>query len=382
MKNKFFILAITVLIGFVFSASAEPIKTIQVGNRTYSIPTSIKLIQLPNGRYEIDKEGILDHRVGNGGDYIRSTFIHLGEKVMQFLETTDEGHALVEQNTLNVVSLKETLSTKQIVLTNDILIDNTGSVVDAIGLPGLIILNATNWLDHFENDRNVYHLIFHEMLRSAAVNDDDFVISKAIMNFPTSLRLSTRLLPLIPMLDEDSIQSLVTLEKISVGGTGCPKGSTYTDLDLTRNVIDITLKNFVAINNESRTIDYKACNMMIPLQLPKGKRLVISLIDLTGIVRPENVNLTSKNTLRFEAFMAGSQGKVNSKIIQLGSSARTVLFRKTDVLTTGCGTSEILRLNANNTLQSKKLNSEIIEERNNVAQVKKMTVYLTLESCD
>ena len=357
-------------------------QVIQIGNRTVTIPGSIPLIKLPNGRFTTDKaifspEG---HKVGNGGDYIRSTFIQMGENVNEYLETTDAGHAVVSKHALILEDLKSTLTTERIALTNEILIDNTGSVVDAIGVPGLIILNSANWLDHFEKERNVYYLVLHEMLRSSAVNDDDFVISKDIVNIPSQFKMSTRLLPLVPMLESDAITELVSLDKIAVQGTGCSttKAPAYTELDLTRNVIDITLKSFIATNSQARKIDYKACNLSLPLKLPAGKRLTISLIDVSGEVRPQSADLKSTSTLKFEAFLAGSTNKVQQKVVALGSEARTVLFRKTDVITTGCGTSEILRLNVNNSLISKgnAANGEI-----NQSQVKKISIYLNLEDC-
>lgn len=379
------------VIGLCFSVSAYALnllnalevklpQVIKVGNRTVTIPGSIPVIKLSNGQYTVEKKFSTEgHKVGNGGDYIRSTFIQMGENVSEYLETTEAGSQIVSKHGLSLEDLKSTLTTERIALTNDILVDNTGSIVDAIGVPGLIILNSANWLDHFEKERNVYYLVLHEMLRSSAVDDDDFVISKDIVNFPSQFKMSTRLLPLVPMLETDSITELVTLDKITALGTGCSnKTPAYTELDLTKNVIDITLKSFIAVNSEQRKIDYKSCNVSIPLKLPAGKRLTISLIDLNGEVRPQTADLKSTSTLKFEAFLAGSTGKVNSKAVALGSEARTVLFRKTDVITTGCGTSEILRLNVNNTLISKgtALNGEV-----NQSQVKKISVYLNLEDC-
>ena len=351
---------------------------VQVGDKAYVIPASVKLVKLPDGRYATETK-ILGHKVGNGGDYIRSTFIQMGENVVEFLETTEAGQQVLTQNGLAIEDLKATLTTERIVVTNDILMDNTGSIVDAIGVPGLVILNSASWLDHFEKERNVYFIVFHEMLRSLAVNDDDYVISKDLINFPSRFKMSTRLLPLIPMLESDSITELVTLDNVTVQGSGCSaKAPAYTELDLTKNVIDITLKSFVVSNSEARKVDYKACNLAVPLKLPAGKRLTISLIDVTGEVRPQSAELQSTSTLRFEGFLAGQKGKVHTKTVALGSEARTVLFRKTDVITTGCGTSEILRLNVNNALASKGSAAGLEQ---NQSQIKKISVYLNLEDC-
>lgn len=352
---------------------------VQVGDKAYVIPASVKLVKLPDGRFATETK-ILGHKVGNGGDYLRSTFIQMGENVVEFLATTQEGQQVLTSHGLIIEDLKATLTTERIVVTNDILMDNTGSIVDAIGVPGLVILNSANWLDHFEKERNVYFIVFHEMLRSLAVNDDDYVISKDLINFPNQFKMSTRLLPLIPMLESDSITELVTLDNVTVQGSGCSaKEPAYTELDLTKNVIDITLKSFVVSNSEARKVDYKACNLAVPLKLPAGKRLTISLIDVSGEVRPQSHELQSTSTLRFEGFLAGQKGKVHTKTVALGSEARTVLFRKTDVITTGCGTSEILRLNVNNALASKGSAAGLEQ---NQSQIKKISVYLNLEDCN
>lgn len=392
MKTKHLILLVIgflISVGLASQAHAQSIlkalevklpEIIKVGDKTFVIPASVKLIKLPDGRFTTEtKFSTEGHKVGNGGDYIRSTFIQMGENVVEFLETTQAGQQVLSNNGLAIEDLKATLTTERIVVTNDTLIDNTGSIVDAIGVPGLVILNSASWLDHFEKERNVYFIVFHEMLRSLAVNDDDYVISKDLINLPSQFKMSTRLLPLIPMLESDSITELVTLDNVTVQGSGCTaKSPTYTELDLTKNVIDITLKSFVVTNAEARKIDYKACNLAVPLKLPAGKRLTISLIDVSGEVRSQSADLQSTSTIRVEGFLAGQKGKVNTKTIALGSDARTVLFRKTDVITTGCGTSEILRLNVNNSLTSK---GSVAGLEQNQSQIKKISVYLNLEDC-
>lgn len=389
MKTKHLIL-IVISFGLISQTHAKSIlkalevklpQIIQAGDKSFVIPGSVKLVKLPDGRFTTEtKFSTEGHKVGNGGDYIRSTFIQIGENVLEYLETTQAGQQVLTTNNLNVADLKATLTTERIVVTNDILMDNTGSIVDAIGVPGLVILNSSSWLDHFEKERNVYFIVFHEMLRSLAVNDDDYVISKDLINFPSQFKMSTRLLPLIPMLESDSITELVTLDNVTVQGSGCSaKAPAYTELDLTKNVIDITLKSFVVSNSEGRKVDYKACNLAVPLKLPAGKRLTISLIDVAGEVRPQSADLRSTSTLRFEGFLAGQTNKVHTKAVALDSEARTVLFRKTDIITTGCGTSEILRLNVNNSLTSK---GHAPGQEQNQSQIKKISVYLNLEDCN
>ncbi|MFZ3230909.1 MAG: DUF4360 domain-containing protein [Pseudobdellovibrio sp.] len=371
------------------SASPVPIKKniITVDNRSYIIPDSIKIIKQLNGQFKVDQKDLIGHKVGNGGDYIRSTFIQLGQKALDFITTTDIGHAIAIKNNLNSELLKLSLDIQNIVLTNDILFDNAGSVVDAIGLPGLIILNSSAWLEHFENERNVYYLIFHEMLRSTSINDDNYIISTDLINFPNAFRLSTRLLPLIPMLESDSIQNLFDFSNIAINGSGCvaKKGQLYTELDLAKNSLEISLNNYVTSNDAKKLIDYKACSLAIPVKLPKGKRLVISLVDMQGSVRPNSSSLQTTSTLKFEAFLAGSANTSNMKVISLGTNDRTFLFRKTDVLSSGCGTNDMIRLNTSSTLASKVISTKpptLNPAAANISQIKKISVYMNMEDCN
>lgn len=350
-----------------------------IDNHTYTLPDSLKLIKLPNGKFKVDKIDLLGHKVGNGGDYIRSTFIQLGQKVLQYLTTTDAGDAIVRKNNLNTDDLKASLDINSIVLTDDTLFDNGGSVVEAIGIPGLIILNSEAWLAHFENERNVHYLIFHEMLRSSAVNDDNYIVSNDIVQFPTSLKTPTRLLPLIPMIDQDSIQGLFDLSNVSTGGAGCAdKKQYYAELDLTKNALEISLNNYVAQNDAKRLTDRKGCNLAIPMKLPKNKRLVISLVDLQGVVSPKTT-LKSVATVNFEAFVAGEKNSVKTKTINLGADDRSFLFRKTDLLKSGCGTQDIIRLNTSAVLSSTGSSAEAAAT--NSVQVKKISILMNLEDC-
>lgn len=358
--------------------------TVSVGNNTYYLPPSIQLTQLPNGQFQMNSPNVLAHKVGNGGDYIRATFIQLGTQIISYLKTTDMGNNVVVQNHLDTTSLTATLDVNRIVVTDDTLFDNTGSVVDAIGVPGLIILNGTNWLDHFENERDIYYLVFHEMLRSAQVNDDNFVISKSLMDFPTSFKVATRLLPLVPMLEQDSIQNLFSLNSIVSSGSGCPQnsGQYYSDLDLTKNTFELTLNNFSATSTNQRPIDYKFCDVSIPVQLPAHKKLTISLIDLQGQTHVNSTSLQTTNTLSFEAFLTGTSNNTVQKVIQLGGSDRSFLFRKTDVLSSGCGTAELIRLSISNRVMSQVSSVADTGDGFNSSEVKKISVYLNLEDCN
>ena len=61
------------------------------------------------------------------------------------------------------------------------LIDNSGSLVDALGVPGKITLSQSRWLEFVREQRDVRLLVAHELLRAAGVPDDNYVVSRTLI---------------------------------------------------------------------------------------------------------------------------------------------------------------------------------------------------------
>lgn len=359
----------------------SPVKknALTINGKTYLLPGHLKIVQDADGKFKIDKGiDLLGHKVGNGGDYLRGQFILIGEQVLQHIEKSD----LANDTRLNLNDLKDTLDINKISVVDDLLIDNTGSVVDAIGVPGLILLQSDSWNEHFEKQRNVYYLVLHEMLRSAGVNDDNYVISKLILDFPLELQVSTRLVPLLPLINEDSLASVINRNKIQSGGTGCVNRTNrfFTDLNLANNSFEISFYDYITSVNADKSFDRKACSLTIPVSLPAGKKLVISLIDVQGQVK--GLSETSKTTgkLSFEAFLAGTSQKIQTKTMTLNQGHRGFIMRKTNVLSSNCGGESQLRINTNALLTTAS-GSLSAAQASELMQVKKISVYMNLEDC-
>ncbi|MEQ1723692.1 MAG: DUF4360 domain-containing protein [Pseudobdellovibrio sp.] len=346
-----------------------------VNGKTFLLPDYLKVIQTADGKFKIDNIDMLGHKVGNGGDYLRGQFILIGQQVLEHIEKSD----LANDTRLNLNDLKDTLDINKISVVNDLLIDNTGSVVDAIGIPGLILLQSDSWNEHFEKQRNVYYLVFHEMLRSAGVNDDNYVISKLVLDFPVELQVNTRLVPLLPLLNEDSLLSVVNRAKIQSGGTGCVNKANrfFTDLNLANNSFEISFYDYITSVNAGKSFDRKACSLTIPVKLPANKKLVISLIDVQGQVNGASVDSKTSAKLSFEAFLAGSSQKIQTKAMTLNQGNRAFIMRKTNVLSSTCGGESQLRINTNALLTQATADTSLTE----IMQVKKLSIYMNLEDC-
>lgn len=62
-------------------------------------------------------------------------------------------------------------------VTTEDLIDNRGSLVDAIGIPGSITLNQEAWMNFYRQGTDTRLLVLHELMRAQGINDDAFVHS-------------------------------------------------------------------------------------------------------------------------------------------------------------------------------------------------------------
>ena len=89
--------------------------------------------------------------------------------------------------------------------------------------------------------------------------------------------------------------------------------------------------------------------------------------------------------LSFEAFLAGSSQKVQTKTMRLTSGKRSFLLRKTNTLSSNCGGESILRINSNMILSRTSTMKPAQQQGpslNEIAQVKKIKVSLSLEDCN
>ncbi len=227
------------------------------------------------------------HSIGNGGDHIRATFIRLGTAVVSYLRDTSEGAVIVSTNALSLDALEQTLDIAVIEVFEGLLTDNGGSAVDAIGEPGKIRLSSNRWMSHFEGNRDVYFLVFHEMLRAASVNDDNYVISKRLLPFPQGRRIITRTTSQYPILGNASLESVFDPAAIRLVGTGCPAGisGTFLDFDTERNILDLTFNRYdIHVGASDPLSGRKTCSVVIPYRVRPGTRLRIVQMDFSATV--------------------------------------------------------------------------------------------------
>jgi Domain of unknown function (DUF4360) len=280
---------------------------------------------------------VAGHGMGNGGDHIRATFIRMGNSVVSYLRETTEGAAIVSDHGLSLAALDQTLTIDVISVFEGLLTDNGGSAVDAIGVPGKISLSSTRWMNHFEANRDVYFLVFHEMLRAAAVNDDNYVISKKLSPFPQGRRIITRTTTLYPLLGSALLSDVFDPAAIRLIGTGCPTGiaGTFLDFDTERNILDITFNRYdIHVGAEDPTAGRKACSVVIPYNVPAGSRLKVVQMDFSA-----NVELATGAQAAISADIAFGAQQATPKTSSVTATAPLqgrLLVRQSGVYESSC----------------------------------------------
>jgi hypothetical protein len=309
------------------------------------------------------------HRVGNGGDYLRGTFLSLGQKIIKYLEEDFSGRSLVAEKHLDLKKLKTTLNTESIIVTNEILIDNTQSLVDAIGIPGLITINERAWYEHFERNRDIYYLVFHEMLRSADINDDNYIISRNIYPFPTTFSQTTRLTTLDSLIPEDSIKDFFKIKHLQMAGEGCrgDLGDVMIDFDDEKNILNLSPRLFKLGDLKKTRL---LCALSLPLAMPKNKKLLIGLVDVFGDVHLNEEDLAK---IHFNVFFSGTKGNTNSRFFQKQKTNGPFILRSNGLLESSCGADTILRFNSSIFLNGNSSQSNI--------RVKDISLYLSVVDC-
>lgn len=298
-----------------------------------------------------------------GGDTIRAFFLNAGDSVVKFLSLTPEGQKIVSENKLKIETLRNSLNVNTIQVVDAPLIDRTGSLVDALGQPGLIQLNKSSWALHIERNTDIYFLVFHEMLRENGINDDNYIISKLTNPFPENLKLKKSLIPNKSLIDSDNLANVILKDKIANAGPGCPVNSykTFSQFDSTNNQFEIYPNEMTTnIGANGRSFDRSSCQIAIPFKASAGKKVIITQVDLLGDVELEkekNVQVSA------EIFSVGGIISTQTKKIQSNNQSLNggFLFRETLSVESSCGGEGILRLNSNLLIQEAKLNSNLPE---------------------
>lgn len=318
------------------------------------------------------------HGEGNGGDYIRATFIKLGKQVIKFMDESPIGQSILLVTGISLDDLESSLDTKKITTVDYILMDNTDSIVDAIGVPNMILLNQEAWFEHFNRERDVYFLVFHEMLRSLQINDDDYLISQYLMNFPSKYRISTNVKPALPLIEEQVLDKIFDASTIQLAGTGCKSTQpNKVEFNFSENILEVTPQSYFASagRTSNKRLVRKSCVLAAPFKGVAGKRVVISMIDVAGKV---SVNPGATAKFSFEGFTTGTTGTKKSTAIDNTTSKDIigkVLVREGGIFKSACGKGSNLRVNTSLYLKNTDRNEDAH------AEVDKIKIYLALESC-
>ncbi len=146
-----------------------------------------------NGKNKNSQQVSMDgHERGNGGDEVRHAFINLGNETL--IKYKFMLNQIFEENVID--QMKETLSVDRILLSNRELFDHSDSQVAAIENNGIITLYIGNtperlsWGKITEEPSPFIKLVLHELIRSAGINDDNYIYTDKIIQPQKYISLS------------------------------------------------------------------------------------------------------------------------------------------------------------------------------------------------
>jgi hypothetical protein len=86
----------------------------------------------------------------------------------------------VKNKLIDLKVLRNSLIQTELLVRDEELIDNTGSLVDIIGAPKKLIFNFDSWIGFQKTNNDLRPLIIHELLRVSGINDDDYYLSSSL----------------------------------------------------------------------------------------------------------------------------------------------------------------------------------------------------------
>lgn len=146
----------------------------------------------------------------------------------------------------------------------------------------------------------------------------------------------------------------------SYNGTGCPSGSVSASVSPDNSELSILFGSFQvdAGGNSGKTVDRKACNVSIPVQVPQGFSVSMFRIDYRGYHR---VPHGASGTFDVEYFFAGSTGPAYRKTFIGYSDGNFLLNNRVTAVSTvwsACGASVNLRTNTSIAIQTNSIHEQ------------------------
>jgi hypothetical protein len=226
---------------------------------------------------------------GNGGDAVEAFFIQKGSSLLAKLSRTPRGQMFLNDLPVSLVELTATLDFQRISVYNDRLHDVTGAEVDALVEEGVIYLTRDIWLDHIKSNHDIDMLVFHEMLRSAGVKDDNYIFSKNVALFGDLLD------PKLAM----SLSRYINPSEIrlnAVDGSSILSIDTFTYINNPEMKLEITGTSLYQRNSVSVHQD-KTYVLNIPVYNTEETKVVIYRIDYeyVGFMAPDTVLHTDQD---------------------------------------------------------------------------------------
>jgi hypothetical protein len=145
----------------------------------------------------------------------------------------------------------------------------------------------------------------------------------------------------------------ITLGYPGHGGSGCPQGTVSATLSPDGTALSVLFDQFIveAGGPTGRRVDYKSCNLAIPVNIPQGYSVSIFQVDYRGF---NSLPYGARSQLTNDYFFATSHGSTRSvRLAKSFMGPNNNDYLTTDRLAvnalvwTPCGEQATLRVNSN-----------------------------------
>lgn len=119
---------------------------------------------------------------GNGGSLVQRKFIEAGEESLERARYSPKVLDLLPEPAATLTRMRGLLTIDVVKVRNLPLTDNKGSTAESLGVPGEILLDYSLWYQKIKDAIPLQKDSFHELLRAANIDDDNYRISKHLLS--------------------------------------------------------------------------------------------------------------------------------------------------------------------------------------------------------
>lgn len=179
----------------------------------------------------------------------------------------------------------------------------------------------------------------------------------------------------------------IALQEPSYGGTGCPQGTVGVALSPDSKSLSVVFDSFMAEAGKSaaKTLDRKACNLIVPIHIPQGLSVSVLKVDYRGYVyAPKGTQAVFNVEYFLKSFNSQNTGPKASKTF-VGAYDNEYLISHnlgvTASVWSACGEDVNLRINSSITARTNSKKDDVLATVDSTDIAAGLVYHLAWRSC-